>query len=77
MFPYRHSSCAGQQNIRKVPYASYLIFYKVHETERIVEILRFWHATRDQRRLRLKEENHADLSGRKTRSLTLLASALG
>ncbi len=55
-FPYRHGSWAGHPDIRKVPFASYLIFYKVHDQERIVEILRFWDAARDQRRLRLKEE---------------------
>ena len=54
-FPYRHGSWAGQQHTRKVPFDPYLIFYKVHEEERIVEILRFWHGARDQNRLRLKE----------------------
>ena len=55
-FPYRHGSWAGQPHIRKLPHASYLIFYKIHDKERVVEILCFWHAARDQGRLRLKEE---------------------
>jgi len=56
-FPYRHGMWARQPNIRKVPYASYLIFYKIHDQEQIVEILRFWHGARDQKRLRLREED--------------------
>jgi len=55
-FPHRHGSFIGQRNIRKVPFRSYIIYYKIYEEERVVEILRFWHAARDQRRLRLKEE---------------------
>jgi len=55
-FPYRHGSWAGNPYIRKVPFASYVIFYKIHEKERVVEILRFWPAACDLRRLRLKEE---------------------
>jgi addiction module RelE/StbE family toxin len=58
-FPYRHGSVAGRLNIRKVPFHSYIIFYKIHDDERVVEILRFWHAARNQRRLRLKEETPA------------------
>ena len=55
-FPYRHGTWAKQPNIRKLPYKSYVIFYKIHDEEKMIEILRFWHAARDQRRLRLKEE---------------------
>jgi len=54
-FPHRHGQLAKRPNIRKVPYRSYLIFYKIDDKARTVEILRFWHAARDQRRLRLKE----------------------
>lgn len=56
-FPYRHGAWAGRRNIRKVPFESYLIFYKIHDAEGLVEILRFWHAARDQGRLRLKEDS--------------------
>lgn len=55
-FPYRHGVWAKQPHIRKMPFKSYVIFYKIHDDENVVEILRFWHAARDQRRLRLKEE---------------------
>ncbi len=56
-FPFRHGTFVGQQNIRKVPFRSYIIFYKIYEKDQVVEILRFWHAARDQRRLRLREED--------------------
>jgi plasmid stabilization system protein ParE len=55
-FPHRHGSLIGQRNIRKVPFGSYIIYYKIYEDDRLVEILRFRHAARDQRRLRLKED---------------------
>ena len=55
-FPYRHGSWAKQPNIRKVPLGNYVIYYKIYDEEEIVEILRYWHAARDLRKLRLKEE---------------------
>jgi large subunit ribosomal protein L33 len=55
-FPYRHGVWAQEPHIRKVTFKPYVIFYKIHDDEKIVEILRFWHGARDQRRLRLKEE---------------------
>jgi toxin ParE1/3/4 len=57
VFPYRHGSWAGLPQIRKVPLGSYIIFYKIYDDEKTVEILRFRHAARDQGRLRLKEES--------------------
>jgi plasmid stabilization system protein ParE len=56
-FPERHGSFSKRRNIRKLPYRSYIIFYKINKETHTVEILRFWHAARDQRRLRLKEEH--------------------
>jgi plasmid stabilization system protein ParE len=55
-FPYRHGAWFGRQNIRKVPFESYIIFYKIDDDTETVKILRFRHAARDQSRLRLKEE---------------------
>ena len=55
-FPHRHGTFARRPNIRKIPYEAYLIFYKIDEKNKTVEILRFWHSARDQGRLRLKEE---------------------
>ncbi len=58
-FPQRLGSFAKRPNIRKLPYGNYLIFYKIDEEARTVEILRFWHSALDQRRLRLREETAA------------------
>jgi len=55
-FPHRHGNLVKRPNIRKLPYKAYLIFYKIDEETRTVEILRFWHTARNQNRLRLKEE---------------------
>jgi plasmid stabilization system protein ParE len=55
-FPYRHGTFLKSPDHRKVAVKPYLIFYKIDEENRTVEILRFWHAARDQRRLRLREE---------------------
>lgn len=55
-FPNRHGSWVKEPNIRKVPFGSYIIFYKIHDRQHVVEILRFRHAARDQSRLRLKED---------------------
>ena len=59
LFPFRHGSLFHRATVRKYPYKSYLIFYKINEETRSIEILRFWHAARNQKRLRLKEENPA------------------
>ena len=56
VLPQRHPVVRGRPGIRKLPHEAYIIFYKIHDKDRVVEILRFWHAARDQRRLRLKEE---------------------
>ena len=59
IFPIRGTSLSSRPEIRKVPYQNYLIFFKVFSSEHRIEILRFWHGARDQRRLRLKEESSA------------------
>ncbi len=55
-FPARAKSLVHRGQVRKIPYKSYLIFFKTNDQDGVVEILRFWHAARDQRRLRLREE---------------------
>jgi toxin ParE1/3/4 len=55
-FPHRAESLLHHGQVRKIPYKSYVIFFQINEETRTVEILRFWHGARDQRRLRLKEE---------------------
>lgn len=54
--PRRGFTVRRQPEIRKLVFKTYLIFYKIHATQNRVQILRFWHAAQDQRRLRLKEE---------------------
>jgi plasmid stabilization system protein ParE len=54
--PHRHGRLAKRPHIRKVACDAYLIFYKIDEDKRTVEILRFWHSAQDQGRLLLKEE---------------------
>jgi plasmid stabilization system protein ParE len=58
-FPNRGTIYSGLSDIRKLPSEKYLIIFQVDSTKRKIEILRFWHAARDQRRLRLKEESSA------------------
>lgn len=56
IFPHRHGNFAKYPHIRKVSFEAYIIFYKINEETRTVEILRFWHSAQNQNRLRLKEE---------------------
>jgi plasmid stabilization system protein ParE len=55
-FPHRHGNLRGRPQVRKLPFAKYLIVYLIDEDAHVVEIARFWHAARDQRHLRLREE---------------------
>ncbi|MDB4793499.1 type II toxin-antitoxin system RelE/ParE family toxin [Methylacidiphilales bacterium] len=55
-FPHRIGPIARTSDIRKIAFETYLIFYRVDEKTSTVEILRFWHAARDQNRLHLREE---------------------
>ena len=54
--PRRGFTVRRQPEIRRLVFKTYLIFYKIFETEGRIEILRFWHSARDQGRLRLREE---------------------
>jgi len=53
--PRRGYAVRRQPEIRRLVFKPYLIFYKIFEAEGRIEILRFWHAARNQRRLRLRE----------------------
>ncbi len=57
-FPYR-GSCADSKQARTLVCKPYIIFYDVDSKGKEVQILRFWHAARDQGNLRLKEEAYA------------------
>ncbi len=56
-FPDRGHSLRNRKNVRRIPYSSYLIYFKIDEQNRTVDVLRFRHSARSQHRLRLKEES--------------------
>ena len=45
-FPYRGRLMRRRGNVRRLVYRSYLILYRIIESRRTVEILRFWHGAR-------------------------------
>ncbi len=51
--PYRGGSVRRRPGVRKLLHPPYLIFYRVNEPARSVEVLRFWHGARDERSERL------------------------
>ena len=53
--PHRGGSVRSRPGVRKLPLWPYLIFYRVNEQSRSVEILRFWHGARDTRELRFAD----------------------
>src|SRR5579871_5020842 len=53
IFPDRTGVLPKKKYARKIPFESYLIYYKVDEVTRSVDILRFWHASRNSGRIRL------------------------
>jgi len=58
-FPERGHFLHRRRDIQKVRYQRYIIFYKIDKTTRTIEILRFWHAARIQRGLRMREAEEA------------------
>ena len=44
--PYRGAAVARRPGTRRLVHGRYLIYYQIREAERIVEVLRFWHAAR-------------------------------
>jgi toxin ParE1/3/4 len=52
--PYRGRPWKGFPKIRTSIYHPYLIFYEIDEQAQKIEILRFWHGNKDQRRLRFE-----------------------
>ena len=46
-FPFAGSASNSRQGLRKLSFPPYLIFYRVHEGERRIDILRFWHGARN------------------------------
>lgn len=44
--PFRGRLLKGHSQVRRILCGDYLILYRVHEAERVVEVLRFWHGAR-------------------------------
>ena len=51
--PQRGSNVRSRPGVRKLLLWPYLIFYRVSEQSRSVEVLRFWHGAQDPKQLRL------------------------
>jgi toxin ParE1/3/4 len=49
--PYRFSKFRRRANVRKLVTGQYLILYRIVQTAKVVEILRFWHGTQENPRL--------------------------
>jgi toxin ParE1/3/4 len=45
-YPYRGGSVRRRRNVRRLVHGSYLIVYRISESNRLIEILRFWHGAR-------------------------------
>ncbi len=45
-FPYIGSPVAGRARVRQLAHTPILIYYRVNETPNFVEILHFWHSSR-------------------------------
>jgi plasmid stabilization system protein ParE len=49
--PYRFPKFRRRANVRKLVTGQYLILYRIVQTAKVVEILRFWHGAREIPRL--------------------------
>jgi toxin ParE1/3/4 len=49
--PYRFPNFRRRANVRKLVTGQYLILYRIVQTAKVVEILRFWHGARETPRL--------------------------
>jgi plasmid stabilization system protein ParE len=52
--PQRGGNVWQRPGVKKLVSGAYLIFYRVNEPARCVEVLRFWHGAQDPDRLRLR-----------------------
>jgi toxin ParE1/3/4 len=51
-YPYRGGLVRRRRNVRRLVHGSYLIVYRIFGSNRLIEILRFWHGARGMPRLR-------------------------
>jgi plasmid stabilization system protein ParE len=50
--PWRGTNVPGFPGVRKLVLSPYNIYYGVNERENVVAVLRFWHSSRNPKRLR-------------------------
>jgi plasmid stabilization system protein ParE len=53
-FPERGGNVRSRPGVRKLVRAPYLIFYRVDNARRCVDVLRFWHGAQDPRGLQVE-----------------------
>ena len=53
-FPERGGNVRRRPGVKKLVRAPYLILYRVDDTRRCVDVLRFWHGAQDPRGLQLE-----------------------
>jgi plasmid stabilization system protein ParE len=53
-FPERGGNVRRRPGVKKLVRTPYLIFYRVDDTRRCVDVLRFWHGAQDPRGLQLE-----------------------
>jgi plasmid stabilization system protein ParE len=53
-FPERGGNVQSRPGVKKLVHSPYLVFYRVDDDRRCVDVLRFWHGAQDPRSLRLE-----------------------
>jgi toxin ParE1/3/4 len=53
-FPERGSNIRRRRGVKKLVHAPYLIFYRIDNARRCVDVLRFWHGAQNPRGLQLE-----------------------
>jgi plasmid stabilization system protein ParE len=48
-YPYIGSPVDGQENVRLLVHTPILIYYRISEVRRLIEVLHFWHGSRGDR----------------------------
>jgi len=46
LFPERHARCPNRDDVRKMPVAPFVIYYRISKRKERVTILHFWHSAR-------------------------------
>jgi len=46
-FPYIGTTIPKRRTVRKLYHTPYVIYYRIHESRKVVEVLHFWHGRRN------------------------------